>query len=193
MLCINGTGILNSWMRKNVLPEMSYEAINELAATAPIGAGGISILPFGNGVERVLENKEIGCHINGVNFNVHGRAHLARAAQEGIVFTFRYGMDIMQQVGITTNVIRAGKANMFLSPVFRQTLANVTGAVIELYDTDGAVGAAKGAGMGAGIYKNEKEAFTSLKRLAIVEPNIKEVKPTCEAYDLWLSGLNKLL
>ncbi|MDR3704720.1 MAG: FGGY family carbohydrate kinase [Paludibacteraceae bacterium] len=193
MLCINGTGILNSWMRKNVLPEMSYQAINELAATAPIGSGGVSVLPFGNGAERVLENKEIGCHINGVNFNVHGREHLARAAQEGIVFTFRYGMDIMQQVGITTNVIRAGKANMFLSPVFRQTLANVTGAVIELYDTDGAVGAAKGAGMGAGIYKNEKEAFASLKRLAIVEPNIKEVKSTREAYDLWLSRLNKLL
>jgi len=189
MLCINGTGILNSWMRKNVLGGLSYNEINALAASAPIGSEGVSILPFGNGAERVLENKEIGCTISGVNFNTHTQAHLARAAQEGIVFTFKYGMDIMQQVGIQTNVIRAGKANMFLSPVFVQALANVSGATIELYETDGSVGAAKGAGLGVGIYKNEKEAFASLQKLETFVPNQNEIASTKEAYEKWQSLL----
>lgn len=192
MLCINGTGILNSWVRKNITTTLSYQEMNELAASAPIGAGGISILPFGNGAERVLQNKNAGCNINGVNFNQHSAAHIVRAAQEGIVFTFKYGMDIMKEVGIQTQIIRAGMANMFLSPLFRQTLANITGATIELYDTDGAVGAAKGAGIGAGIYSNEKEAFASLKRLSIVEPKINEINATNDAYQRWYKILSML-
>lgn len=191
LLCINGTGILNSWVRKTVLNGMPYEQINALAATSPIGAAGLSILPFGNGAERVLQNKEIGCSVFGLNFNIHTQAHIARAAQEGIAFSFKYGMDIMQQVGINTQVIRAGKANMFLSPVFGQTLANASGATIELYETDGAVGAAKGGGIGIGIYQDEIEAFSSLKKLSIIEPRAKELSHMNEAYELWLNQLNK--
>jgi xylulokinase len=193
LLCINGTGILNSWVRKTVLNGMSYEQINELAASATIGASGLSILPFGNGAERVLENKEIGSSIHGLSFNTHTQAHIARAAQEGIAFSFKYGMDIMQQVGINTQVIRAGEANMFLSPVFGQTLANASGATIELYETDGAVGAAKGAGIGIGIYKNEKEAFASLKKLNVIEPKANELDATNEAYAKWNKILDKIL
>ena len=189
LLCINGTGILNSWMKRNVAPEgISYADMNDLAAQAPIGSAGVSILPFGNGAERMLENREVGSSIHGVNFNVHNKSHLLRAAQEGIVFSFNYGIEIMEQMGMNVNKIHAGHANMFLSPIFRETLAGVTGAVIDLYDTDGSVGAAKGAGIGAGIYKDNNEAFSTLEKLAVIEPSDKEAYEA--AYETWKSRLN---
>ena len=187
LLCINGTGILNSWMKRNVTPELSYSQMNELASTVPVGSDGVSVMPFGNGAERMLENRQAGCSVHGVNFNVHGKAHLLRAAQEGIVFSFKYGIGIMEQMGMNVSKIHAGHANMFLSPIFRQTLAGVTGAVIELYDTDGSVGAAKGAGIGAGIYKDNREAFASLEKLAVIEPS--DTQEYCDAYELWKSRL----
>ena len=188
LLCINGTGILNSWIKKNMIAEgISYNQMNELAAKVPIGSAGISIMPFGNGVERMFENKETNCSIHGINFNIHQKEHLLRAAQEGIVFSFKYGMEIMQQMGMNVSRIHAGHANMFLSPIFRDTLAGVTHAVINLYDTDGSVGAAKGAGIGAGIYKDNKEAFSSLKKIAEIEP--KNTEAYQEAYEKWKSHL----
>ena len=189
LLCINGTGILNSWMRRNVAPEgISYADMNTLAAEAPIGSDGVSILPFGNGAERMLGNRETGCSIHGVNFNRHGKAHLLRAAQEGIVFSFRYGIEIMEQMGLKVDTIHAGNANMFLSKIFRDTLAGVTGAVIELHDTDGAAGAAKGAGLGAGIWKTPREAFASLDRLAVITPSNQAQYQ--EAYEKWKANLS---
>ena len=186
LLCINGTGILNSWMRKNAAPTgIGYAEMNDLAAQAPIGAEGLSILPFGNGAERVLCNKEVGASIHGINFNTHTQAHLLRAAQEGIVFSFAYGMEVMQEMGMSLKTIRAGKANMFLSPIFRNTLAGVTGATIELCDTDGSVGAARGAGMGAGIYADHKDAFAALKKLEVIEPVAKDQPAYREAYERW--------
>ena len=194
LLCINGVGIMNSWIRRNVAPEgINYPALNELAATAPIGCEGLSILPFGNGAERMLENRQIGCSVHGLNFNIHGKAHLARAAQEGIVFAFKYGMDIMNEMGIDIRVIRAGNANLFLSPIFREALAGVTGTVIELYDTDGSVGAAKGAGIGAGIYKNAEEAFASLKKIDVIEPDGLKANAYCGAFDNWKECLEKTM
>ena len=188
LLCINGTGILNSWMKRNVAPEgISYAEMNDLAAKAPIGSAGVSIMPFGNGAERMLENREVGSSIHGVNFNVHDKSHLLRAAQEGIVFSFKYGIEVMEQMGMNVNKIHAGHANMFLSPIFRDTLAGVSGAVIELYDTDGSVGAAKGAGIGAGIYKDNTEAFATLEKLAVIEP--AHTAEYTEAYETWKSRL----
>ena len=194
LLCINGVGILNSWMKKTVAPEgFSYDDLNKLAAQVPIGSEGLSILPFGNGAERMLQNKQVDCSIYGLNFNIHTKAHLARAAQEGIVFSFKYGMDIMSNMGIDISVIRAGHANMFLSPIFCEALAGVTGAVIELYDTNGAVGAAKGAGIGAGIYKSHEEAFSSLKKIDIVEPDGFKANDYCGAYETWKERLEKMI
>ena len=188
LLCINGTGILNSWMKRNAAPEgISYAQMNDLAATAPIGSAGVSIFPFGNGAERMLENREVGSSIHGVNFNIHSQAHLLRAAQEGIVFSFKYGIEVMEQMGMNVNKIHAGHANMFLSPIFRNTLAGVTGAVIELYDTDGSVGAAKGAGIGAGIYRDNTEAFSTLEKLAVIEPS--DTQEYRDAYEVWKSRL----
>lgn len=187
LLCINGTGILNSWMRRNAAPTgIGYAEMNDLAAQAPIGSAGLSILPFGNGAERVLCDKEVGASIHGINFNTHTQAHLLRAAQEGIVFSFAYGMEVMQQMGMSLKTIRAGKANMFLSPIFRDTLAGVTGATIELCDTDGSVGAARGAGMGAGIYADHHEAFATLKKLQVIEPVAANQAAYREAYERWV-------
>ena len=190
LLCINGTGILNAWMRRNVAPEgISYDEMNRLMETVPVGCEGVSVIPFGNGAERVLENQQTDCSIHGINFNKHGKAHLLRAAQEGIVFSFCYGMEIMQQMGMEINKIHAGRANMFLSDIFRDTLAGVSGATIELYDTDGSVGAAKGAGMGCGFYKDHQEAFSTLKQLAVIEPDNSNRAAYLQAYTRWKSRL----
>ncbi len=186
LLCINGTGILNSWVKHNIAePGTSYHQINTLAAKAPIGCDGLSIIPFGNGAERMLCNRQVDCSLHGIDFNRHTRAHVMRAAQEGIVFSFMYGIEIMQEMGMPVNRIRAGNANMFLSPLFRETLASISGAPIELYDTDGSVGAARGAGIGAGVYLGPNEAFAALRKLADVEPDNANQQAYVDAYERW--------
>lgn len=193
LLCINGTGILNAWVHRNITPDISYADMNDLASQVAIGSEGVKIIPFGNGAERVLENQEVGCSIRGLNFNKHNRAHIVRASQEGIVFSFCYGMEIMQEMGMDIKKIHAGKANMFLSPIFRDTLAGVSGATIELYETDGSAGAAKGAGIGAGIYKDHDEAFSTLKKLAVIEPAESNRAAYLEAYAEWKKELKTLI
>ncbi|MBQ9194797.1 MAG: carbohydrate kinase, partial [Bacteroidales bacterium] len=187
LLCINGTGILNAWMHRNVTFDMGYAEMNDLAAQAPVGSDGVCVMPFGNGAERMLRNQDCGCSIHGVNFNLHGKAELLRAAQEGIVFSFQYGIEIMEQMGLKVDKIHAGAANMFQSPLFRNTLSGISGAVIELYNTDGSVGAAKGAGLGAGIYKSAQEAFSTLERLSVITPDHQDEYR--EAYEKWKSYL----
>lgn len=193
LLCINGTGILNSWVKRTMGTDLSYAEMNDLASQVPVGCQGLSIIPFGNGTERVLENKEPGCSMQGLNFNFHTRAHIMRAAQEGIVFSFKYGMEVLEQMGIHITNIHAGNANMFLSPIFRDTLASITGATIELYDTDGSVGAAKGAGMGLGLYKDHNEAFATLKKLQVIEPDTQHEEQYQTAYASWKECLNRIL
>lgn len=193
LLCINGTGILNAWLKRMVGENLSYDQLNQLASVVPAGSEGISVLPFGNGAERVLNNKNIGSQFHGINFNIHGKGHLLRAAQEGIVFSFKYGMDIMEQIGIHASVIRAGKANMFLSPLFRETLAGISGAVIELYNTDGSIGAARGAGYGSGYYNSLEEAFRNLNKLETVEPDRSKTSQYQEAYQNWKAVLDKAI
>jgi len=191
LLCINGTGILNSWLRRNFAGGMSYADINTAAAGVAIGSDGVSVLPFGNGAERILENREIGCRIDGIDFNRHSRAHIFRAAQEGIAFSFRYGIDIMKEMGLDLRVIRAGHSNMFLSPIFRQTLANIADATIQLYDTDGALGAARGAAIGAGIFASLRDAFVSLRKMEEVVPSSDNRDVTSGAYSTWLAHLQR--
>ena len=192
LLCINGTGILNSWLRRNTGNTLSYNQMNELASKVVPGSEGLSILPFGNGSERMLGNKETGAHIAGLNFNTHTTAHLFRAAQEGIAFSFRYGLDIMKETGIDPHVIRAGEANMFLSKIFRDTLSNITGTTIHLYNTDGSIGAARGAGIGCGYYKSAKEAFNGLVALGVTEPSTSGIAEYEEVYNKWKDLLESL-
>jgi xylulokinase len=190
LLCVNGTGILNSWLKCHLANGLNYVQMNELAATAPIGANGLTILPYGNGAERTLKNDDIGAVISGLKFNTHNTAHLLRAGQEGIVFALDYGLDIMRHMGIEVNTVRAGHANMFLSPLFAEAFATTTGATVELYDTDGAAGAARGAGIGAGVYKDFKDAFENLTCKGVIEPNHKQVSAYRQAYRRWLDVLS---
>ncbi|MCF8335981.1 MAG: carbohydrate kinase [Bacteroidales bacterium] len=192
LLCINGTGSLNSWLKRNAAGNYGYEEMNELASKAPIGSEGLVVLPFGNGAERVLNNANPGSSVHHLNFNIHEQKHLFRAAQEGIVFAFQYGLDIMKDIGIQTSVIRAGNANMFLSPVFRTIFASISNATIELYNTDGAQGAARGAAIGAGYYDFE-EAFSGLKKVTEIEPDAKRSSEYQNAYKHWKRTLEKTL
>ncbi len=193
LLCINGTGIMNSWTHKNISPELSYPQMNELASTAPAGADGLTVLPFGNGAERMLVNRNVGARICGLDLVRHSKAHVLRAVQEGIAFSFRYGIDIMKGLGLKPDVIRAGKANMFLSPLFRSTLSTLCDARIELFDTDGSLGAARGAALGAGLYKSPQEAFATLEKLEVIEPESTWKAPLEAAYENWKSELENVL
>jgi len=194
LLCINGCGIMNSWARKQLFgppgERLGYEQINELARKVPIGSEGIVILPYGNGAERTLENREMGASVHGLNFNTHTREHLMRAVQEGVVFALNHGLSIMRGMGIEVNAVRAGRANMFLSPLFCEAFANTTGATVELYNTDGALGAARGAGFGAGIFATHAEAFRGLDAVHVIEPDPKTACRYQEAYLGWVELLN---
>ena len=196
LLCINGTGILNSWLRKQSQgagSPLGYDQINNIGSKAPVGSDGLTILPFGNGAERVLEDKNINASFHGLNFNRHGQSHLFRAAQEGIVFALKYGFDVLREMGLETEVIRAGNANMFLSPLFREAFVNTIGARLELYDTDGAKGAALGAGIGAGVYGSFEEAFRGLKIIRAEEPRADLREQYIQAYSHWSFTLKKQL
>jgi xylulokinase len=187
LLCINGTGILNRWIKNITGNSFSYEQMNAAAAAVAPGSNGLVILPFGNGAERMFENKILNSDIQNIDFNIHSTAHLVRAAQEGIAFAFRYGLDIMKSNGIQPKVIRAGKANMFLSDVFAESFVNATGVPVELYNCDGSVGAATGAGIGAGIYTSAKEAFKTFKPVKLIEPTKENLYN--ELYGRWKKGL----
>ena len=194
LLCLNGTGILNSWLKHNFVAGegLDYEQMNELAVEVPPGCDGLVVLPYGNGAERTLENRNIGASVHGWNFNVHKRAHLLRAAQEGIVFALNYGLGIMRQTGVKPTTVRAGNANMFLSPLFAEAFATITGARVELYNTDGSQGAARGAGIGAGIYKGPEDAFVGLQPVKTIEPNSRLAQAYQEAYRKWVAILSRL-
>nr|WKN40321.1 FGGY family carbohydrate kinase [Tunicatimonas sp. TK19036] len=194
LACVNGTGILNSWLKNQMLlGHLSYDQMNQRAMEAPIGSDGVIVLPFGNGAERPLANAEIGAHFEGIEFNVHTMNHVLRASQEGIVFALKYSLDIMSEMGMKIERVKAGKANMFLSPLFREAFANTTGTVVELYDTDGAAGAARGAGIGAGEYSNPQEAFSRLQQIDQIEPDSGKQSAYAEAYQRWLETLERHL
>ena len=192
LLCVNGTGILYSWLRKNLAGGMDYAAMNTRAAAVE-GSNGLRCYPFGNGAERMLGNRSMGGCLAGLDFNRHGPDHILRAGLEGIAFAFHYGMDIMRGMNLTLDTIRAGKANLFLSPLFRQTLADLTGAVIQLYDTDGATGAARGAAFGAGLAASPQDALRSLQRLEEIHPDPSAETLIADAYFAWHEGLDTLL
>jgi xylulokinase len=191
LLCINGTGIMNSWVKKMVGANKTYKQLNDEAAGIPAGSDDLLVFPFGNGAERMLNNKIVGSSVLNIDLNKHTSAHLYRAAQEGIAYAFRYGLDIMRENNIEPKVIRAGKANMFLSDAFIDAFVNITDVPVELYENDGSVGAALGAGIGAKIFEDEKAAFKNMKRLKLVEPNARHAYD--KGYEKWKEELLKEL
>jgi xylulokinase len=190
LLCINGTGSLNRWTKTLFGAETSYQQMNAEAHKIKLGSDGLRILPFGNGAERMLNNKQIGVHFHNIDLNLHTRSHIFRAVQEGIAFAFRYGLDIMRGNGMNPTVIRAGMANLFLSELFTEAFVNATGVPVELYKNDGSVGAALGAGIGCGIYREPKEAFSNMEVVKLVEPSGKRYE---DIYGEWKELLNKQL
>jgi xylulokinase len=193
LLCVNGTGILNSWLRSHLFAGSSYEDLNKEAATVAIGSDGLLFYPFGNGAERILSNKDFGACLQGLQFNRHGRGHLLRAAQEGIVFALKYGTEIMEEMGIALNCVRAGHTNMFLSEVFASSFANATGCEVELYNSDGAQGAARAAGVGIKWFKNMAESFKGMELVSRVEPSEAKRDQTNQAYQRWKKNLSSII
>lgn len=190
LLCINGTGSMNRWAKSVFGTGISYQQMNEEASNIKVGSEGLLVLPFGNGAERMLNNKQIGAQINGIDVNRHRPAHFFRAVQEGIAFAFRYGLDVMRENGMHPNIIRAGKANMFMSAVFTHAFVNATGVPVELYQNDGSAGAALGAGIGAGIFTSPMEAFNNMRPVEKIEPQKQEFEA---AYQRWKTLLMKQL
>ncbi|HEV8505183.1 MAG TPA: FGGY family carbohydrate kinase [Chitinophagaceae bacterium] len=190
LLCINGTGIMNRWMKD--MSGTTYNEMNNQASQIQPGSDGLSVLPFGNGAERIFENKIVGAHVLDIDLNKHSKAHVFRATQEGIVFSFRYGLDIMRENGIQPSVIRVGKANMFLSELFASAFVDSTNVPVEMYENDGSVGAALGAGIGAGIFSSPKEAFNNLKLVRRIDPS-QNVRLYNELYEKWKKELMKFL
>ena len=191
LLCINGTGILNRWIKSIAGESINYQQMNDTAKTINAGSDGLIIFPFGNGAERMLNNKIVQAHMHNIDFNKHSTAHLFRAAQEGIAFAFRYGLDIMRENGMDPKIIRAGKANMFLSDVFTQSFVNVNNVAVEFYDGDGSFGAAIGAGIGAGIFADAASASKERKPVAVAEP--KQTALYQELYAEWKEILKSKL
>jgi xylulokinase len=193
LLCVNGTGILNSWLKKLIGGEsISYPEMNHLASEVPIGSDGLKFIPFGNGVERIMENKAVDAHLSGLNLLKHDKRHVLRAGQEGIVSALTYGFHIMKDMGLNLKTVKAGNANMFLSPLFRDAFVNMNNVTLELYDTDGSQGAARGAGIGSGIYSNAEEAFAGLDKMASFEPKPSLVSAYNEVYQSWLKALGSV-
>ena len=194
LLCINGTGIQYSWIKQNILDNgYTYDELNKIASEVEIGSAGLLCYPYGNGAERSLENKDIQGHFTGINFNIHQRGHLIRAAQEGIVFSFRYGLDIMKSMGLKIDIIKAGFSNLFQSDVFREAFVNTCDVNLEIYNTDGSQGAARGAGIGIGYYSSPEEAFKGLNLIEQLRPDTKLVKNYNSIYQLWRNHLLKML
>jgi len=189
LLCINGVGISNAWVKRE-FGFKDYMEMNEVAGNVPAGSQGLEFLPFGNGAERMLGNASLDASLEGLNYNIHGRSHIARAVQEGIAYSFVYGMEAFSDKNIDIKKIKAGHANMFLSDLFAQTLADITQVEIELYNTDGAIGAARGALIGGGVLSLE-EAFSSLKIVKKISPSGNS--GYSELYNNWKNTLtNKL-
>ncbi|GAC1426070.1 MAG: FGGY-family carbohydrate kinase [Flavisolibacter sp.] len=189
LLCVNGTGIMNRWIREICAGKLSYQQINHKAATITPGSQGLRVLPFGNGAERMLGNRITGATLWGIDLNIHTQAHIFRAVQEGICFAFRYGLDILKENGLKANQVRAPQANLFLSDVFVESFVQSSGVGVELYDTDGSQGAAIGAGIGAGIYFSPEDAFKEIRPVKRMEPGPENFYE--EIYQDWKVGLLK--
>ncbi len=194
LLCVNGTGILYSWIKKLLDGTgLDYDSLNRIAAGVEPGSDGLMVFPFGNGVERIHQNRPFGGRILNLDLNRHTRAHLVRAAQEGIVYALMFGFEAMQEMGVRTETVRAGYANLFLSPVFRQIFADVTNTTVELYNTDGATGAARGAGIGAGIFATPAEAFRNLSVIEKITPDPALKEKYHDFYQRWKSEMTHML
>ncbi|PXY42200.1 carbohydrate kinase [Flavobacterium cheongpyeongense] len=191
LLNINGAGIQYRWMRNNTGNE-SYEEMNEKASQVNVGSQGLVVIPFGNGAERMFNNKNIGSHILNLNFNIHSNAHLYRASLEAIAFSFVYGMECLKDDNAKINVIRAGNDNLFRSEIFSNTVATLIGHEIEIYNTTGAVGAARAVGLTDGDFEKFGSGITTNDHVMTFLP-LKNKDEYEKAYQNWKKELELIV
>lgn len=191
LLNINGAGILYRWLRTNLYDD-SYESMNLKANTVAIGSDGLMVIPFGNGAERMFYNKNIGTNFLNINLNIHSSAHLYRAALEGIAFAFVYGMECLKDDNVKIDVIRAGNDNLFRSELFSNTVATLIGHEIEIYNTTGAVGAARAVGLTDGDFKKFSENIEQNDHVKTYFP-LQNKEAYIEAYQNWKKELEYII
>ncbi|GJM27998.1 MAG: carbohydrate kinase [Cyclobacteriaceae bacterium] len=193
LLCINGAGIQYGWMKQNLAgSSLSYQEMEQLAGKIPVGSEGLRILPFGNGTERMLGNRNLGSHILGLQLTKHTASHMYRAALEGIAFSFAYGMDILKEMGLLVQVMKVGNDNLFQSKVFSSTLATLAGCEINVMETNGAVGAAKASGIAAGFYKDIEEAIGTPRSVETFTADEKG-EAFFQGYEIWKADLDRMM
>jgi len=190
LMCINGSGIAFSWIRK-LLNESSYKEMDKKAESID-SSEGIYFYSFGNGSERLFKNKKIDSHLIGLDFNIHLNSHIIRAALEGIAFTLTYGIELLRDFGVDIQTVRVGNANLFLSKVFRESFVNSSNIKLQLFDTNGAEGAARGAALGCKFFDNEKDAFNSLEMISETTPDLQSKDKYLKEYHNWKKFLNKI-
>lgn len=194
LACVNGTGIQYSWLRHMLANngDLSFIDLNNLAKTAPPGCDGLHVFSFGNGAERILNNRNIGASFTNINFHKHGPQHLIRAAQEGIAFSLVYCIEIFKEIGIEIKVLKAGSANLFNSPLFRQIVADTSGIPVEVINADGALGAARGAMVGSQAIDIKTIGSEMIQTVARVEPS-ENTQLYRQIYNEWLGELQHQL
>jgi xylulokinase len=156
----------------------------------PVGCEGLINFPFGNGAERIFNNKIIGSHFINLNFNKHGKAHLYRSAIEGIAFSFAYGIELMKEDQSLINVIKAGNDNLFQSKVFVETLCSIIGNNIQIFNTNGAIGAARASTIEGNNFDYFKKSSTGNDLVSEYEPKNNNEEYIL-AYEKWKKELNK--
>ena len=191
LLCINGAGIMYKWLKINTSAN-SYQQMNNLAEKIPIGSNGLVVIPFGNGSERMFNNKNIGTHFFNLNLNLHSDSHLYRASLEAIAFSFVYGIEIMKNDGTEINIIKAGNDNLFRSEIFSNTISALINHDIEIYNTTGSVGAARASGLSNGDFNKFSDFLTKNDHVKTYKP-IKDNQLYIKAYSNWKNELKKLL
>jgi len=193
LLCINGAGSQYAWIKKQITQDgTSYTEMESRIEQIPVGSNGLRVIPFGNGAERMLNNKQTGAHIHNLQFHMHSRDHIVRAALEGIAFSFVYGIRLLQELGVDTNRIKVGNDNLFQSKVFSSSISNLLSCEIEMMDTTGAIGAAQASGIAIGAFESFGEAVSTVKRIKTFSPN-NNTEAYSDAYRKWENDLITLI
>jgi xylulokinase len=181
-----GAGLSLQWLRNQLAPGATYDALTAEAATAPAGSQGLFWLPYLMG-ERTphLDPQARGGWI-GLTAK-HTRGDLIRAVIEGVSYSQKDCLDVIEPLGVAISSVRAsggGARSLF----WRQILADVFGKRVARLETQegSAYGAALLAMVGTGEYASVPEACAATIREAdSVEPRAAESALYSRAHDVY--------
>lgn len=169
--CLNGGSVLK-WLTQKIFQGARYEEINRMVEQRPCGSNGLFFLPYMAGERTPHMNP----HARGIYFGLnldHGRADMARALMEGIVFGLKDGLNVLEEIGIPCKrIVAAGggarsdvwlqiQADIFEKDVYRSASKE-----------QACLGAAITAAIGEGCYADYGEACA-----ACVEPSHQIFRP----------------